>query len=172
MFTYTICFIQQGNQILMLNRNKAPAMGLWHGVGGKIESGETPNESILREIFEETGIRVNKVQFKGVVSWDDNGVIDGMYAFIVKLPENYIYETPRKVDEGILEWKEISWVLNVKNNGIPSNIPHFLPFMINESTSYQFKCIYKNGKLLECNRTPINDTILSFAANKEEQMNL
>ncbi|USK57773.1 NUDIX domain-containing protein (plasmid) [Cytobacillus solani] len=42
----------------MLNREKPPIMGVWNGVGGKIEKGETSDEGALREVFEETGIRV------------------------------------------------------------------------------------------------------------------
>ncbi len=49
MYKYTICFIKKGKKILLLNRNKKPNMGMWNGVGGKIEDNETPYEGIIRE---------------------------------------------------------------------------------------------------------------------------
>jgi 8-oxo-dGTP diphosphatase len=61
MLKYTICFIKRKDEILLLNRNKKPNMGLWNGVGGKIETGETPFEGIIRETWEETGLLLKEV---------------------------------------------------------------------------------------------------------------
>jgi 8-oxo-dGTP diphosphatase len=148
----------------MLNRIKPPVMGLWHGVGGKIERGESPKESIIREISEETGIQCDNVDFRGIVSWNDDAIDGGMYAFLVELSEQYDYLTPRRTDEGILEWKDISWVLNTNNNGIPAHVKHFLPSMLNESTCYQHKCTFDNGILIDYQTKPLNDStlVLSF----------
>ena len=64
MYKYTICFIRKGNEILLLNRNKKPNMGMWNGVGGKIEENETPYKGIIRETLEETGIELPSVTYK------------------------------------------------------------------------------------------------------------
>ena len=53
MYKYTLCFIKNKNQLLMINRNKSPWMGCWNGLGGKIEDGEKPDQCIKREIMEE-----------------------------------------------------------------------------------------------------------------------
>lgn len=66
MYKYTICFIRKSDKILLLNRNKKPNMGMWNGVGGKIEENETPYEGIIRETFEETGIELSSVTYKGM----------------------------------------------------------------------------------------------------------
>ena len=58
MYRYTLCLIRKNDQWLLLNRQKQPAMGMWNGVGGKIEAGESPAESVTRETFEETGLTV------------------------------------------------------------------------------------------------------------------
>ena len=42
-------------------------MGMWNGVGGKIEDNETPYEGIIRETFEETGIELSSVMYKGLL---------------------------------------------------------------------------------------------------------
>ena len=66
MYKYTICFIRKSDKILLLNRNKKPNMGMWNGVGGKIEDNETPYEGIIRETLEETGIDLPSVTYKGM----------------------------------------------------------------------------------------------------------
>ncbi|WP_174616038.1 NUDIX hydrolase [Virgibacillus ihumii] len=69
MLQYAICFIKRGNKILMLNRQSPLWMGMWNGVGGKIEENESPAACIIREIKEETAIVTDDVEFKGNVCW-------------------------------------------------------------------------------------------------------
>jgi 8-oxo-dGTP diphosphatase len=45
---YTLCFLTREDRVLMLRRRRAPNQGLWNGVGGKIEAGETPRDRVLR----------------------------------------------------------------------------------------------------------------------------
>ena len=86
MYKYTICFIRKGNKILLLNRNKKPNMGMWNGVGGKIEDNETPYEGIIRETLEETGIDLPSVTYKGMsflkVRTSLRGVKECMYSLL------------------------------------------------------------------------------------------
>ncbi len=48
---YTICFCLHDDQVLMLYRSNPPNAGLWNGLGGKIETGETPLSNIHREVL-------------------------------------------------------------------------------------------------------------------------
>src|SRR5690625_5462376 len=94
MFKYTICFSKRGNQILMLNRESASWMGMWNGVGGKLEKDETPLQCILREVKEETGIPLTDAEYKGNVIWEvDGSYSGGMYAYIAELLTTYEYPT-------------------------------------------------------------------------------
>jgi 8-oxo-dGTP diphosphatase len=150
MYPYTICFIKRANQVLMLNRNFAPNMGLWNGVGGKIQKGESPLQCIIREVHEETGIRLNEAVYKGTVCWIVDGEKrGGMYLFVAELPTEYSYPTPQKTCEGILEWKDISWVTNENNLGVVSNIPKFLPIALENDNHFEHRCAYINGTLAE-----------------------
>lgn len=63
MFEYTICFIAQQDKVLLLNREKPSWMGSWNGVGGSLEDGETPEDCVLREVMEETAIKLEDVKF-------------------------------------------------------------------------------------------------------------
>lgn len=85
---------------------------------GKLEKGEIPLHCILREVKEETCISLNIAKNKGNVVWAVNQSYQaGMYTYVVELPETYEYETPVKMDEGILDWKKIDWILHPKKYG-------------------------------------------------------
>ena len=147
MLKYTICFIQRGQEILMLNRESSSWMGMWNGVGGKLEKNETPMQCILREVKEETGLSLSDVEYKGNVIWGDmESYYGGMYAFIAKLPNTYEYNTPVKMDEGILDWKNIDWLLHPENMGI-ANLKYFLPKMLNDPHIYDHKFIYEGHEV-------------------------
>ncbi|WP_084552389.1 NUDIX hydrolase [Bacillus cihuensis] len=138
-FKYTVCFLKQGNRILMLNREKAPIMGIWNGVGGKIEGDESPVQAALREVWEETGIRLNHFFSEGVVKWTtSNGSVDGIHVFLAVIDQSLDYPTPIKTREGILDWKKIDWILDSNNLGIPEKVPHYLPLLINDEGYHDF----------------------------------
>ncbi|WP_232699505.1 NUDIX hydrolase [Brevibacillus daliensis] len=157
MYQYTLCFIKKENQLLMLNRKKTPLMGLWHGVGGKIEKGETPLANIIREIYEETDLAVEgkKIIYKGIVTWNNSGVAGGMYLFMVEMPADFEYQTPKETVEGTLDWKDISWVLDSNNRGIAPQVFKFLPVMLEENECFEHVCTFDNGILLTYEKVPL-----------------
>lgn len=151
MYKQTLAFIRRKDELLMLNRAYAPTLGLWNGVGGKLEDGETVIECIVREIGEETGIKVEsgQVQDKDIVSWEVDGLFNGgMHVYLVDINDDYTYSTPRKTEEGILDWKEISWLLAEKNYGVGELIPKFLPRLLGEESNYHHRCIIQEQKLI------------------------
>ncbi|TYR81523.1 8-oxo-dGTP diphosphatase [Priestia megaterium] len=138
-FKYTVCFIKKENEILMLNREKAPIMGMWNGVGGKIEHDESPEQAALREIWEETGIHLDHFTAQGVITWETKeGEVDGLHVFLGEVEKNFTYPTPKKTREGILDWKEINWILHSENLGIPVKVPHYLPVLLNQKGKHLF----------------------------------
>ncbi|MED3804941.1 8-oxo-dGTP diphosphatase [Lysinibacillus xylanilyticus] len=146
MYKYTVCFVRNENNILMLNREKSPIMGVWNGVGGKIEKGETPDEGALREVFEETGISVERYFSKGTVSWEtSNGELDGIYVYLYEVTNHLKLETPIKTREGILDWKSINWILNPINLGIAEMVSQYLPVLLNKADNYSLK--YQDGQI-------------------------
>ncbi|MZI82732.1 NUDIX domain-containing protein [Clostridium butyricum] len=150
MYKYTLCFIIQNDKILLLNREKSRWMGSWNGVGGKFEENETPTQCILREVLEETGIKLHKVKYRGIIKHiiDDFKKME-IYVFIAELPYDYIYNTPKKSNEGILDWKRISWILNPENTGIPTDIPQVLPLILESDDIHEHLCVFQNNFLVE-----------------------
>ncbi len=98
-YPYTLCLVRQGEQFLLLNRQKQPAMGMWNGVGGKIEPGETPSAAVIRETFEETGIMLSQVQFAGTAVLRAEQAV-GIYLYLADLPDGQTLATPRATREG------------------------------------------------------------------------
>ncbi|GAF13928.1 MutT/Nudix family protein [Bacillus sp. JCM 19046] len=88
MYKQTLCFIRKKEKLLVLNREYKPLKGLWNGVGGKIEPGETPKECVIREVKEETGIDISSCNIidKGIITWNtENNYSDGLYVFVVAI---------------------------------------------------------------------------------------
>lgn len=75
----TLCYIERGGAYLMLHRTKKENdanRDKWIGVGGGIEDGETPDECLLREVREETGLALSAYRRRGVIDfvsdrWED-----------------------------------------------------------------------------------------------------
>lgn len=151
MLKYNLGLIKQGTRILLLNREHPSWMGCWNGVGGKVEKKESPRLSMMREIVEETQIDPPNLDFKGLITWTTEGGSEfgGMYLYLVELPHNYDYETPINTDEGILDWKEIDWILHPQNQGIASNIPSCLEKVLYDNQCYNHHSIFKNGTMID-----------------------
>lgn len=152
MYKQTLCFIRRNDEILMLNRENEPTQGLWNGVGGKMESEETPMESVIREVKEETNIDIRTYNLinKGIITWEvDNSYVGGLYVYLVEIEDDYDYQTPKGIDEGILDWKKITWLLEDKNLGVGEMLPHFLPNILYKDKKYNHFCVLRNMRLID-----------------------
>ncbi|QRG69981.1 NUDIX hydrolase [Brevibacillus choshinensis] len=161
MIKYTICFLKRQSRFLMLNRLHPPIMGLWNGVGGKLEPDEAPLSGVLREVLEETGIPLKSAAYKGMVTWAIDGASHGgMHAFIAEVPDDFDIKTPVLIDEGILDWRELEWILHPENAGVPENLPFFLPDMLAGDDCFHYHFCYSNGTITSHEKTPLSEAIL------------
>ncbi|MFC5452949.1 NUDIX hydrolase [Paenibacillus aestuarii] len=153
---YNLCFIQRGDEILLLNREKSSWMGCWNGVGGKVELGEATRAAMKREIHEETQIERYSLHFKGLVTWTEDGAdFGGMYLYLAELPSDYSYATPIRTDEGILDWKKLAWIHHPENMGVATNIPQCLTYSLQLEGCYDHHCVYERGQMREMISTPV-----------------
>ena len=101
----TLCYITRGDQVLMLHRVKKEKdlnKDKWIGIGGKFEEGESPDECLLREAYEETGLTLTGWKCRGVITFLTNEPSQGeyMYLFTADSFEGQLKEC----DEGDLQW--------------------------------------------------------------------
>ena len=100
----TLCYITRGDQVLMLHRiNKKNDLNQdkWIGIGGKFEADETPDECLLREAYEETGLTLTSWKCRGVVTFLSNRWEgEYMYLFTADEFEGEVGEC----NEGDLQW--------------------------------------------------------------------
>ncbi|REJ10430.1 NUDIX hydrolase [Halobacillus trueperi] len=149
---YTICFIKRDEEVLLLNRNSPPVQGMWNGVGGKMEEGESPLSSVQREVAEETDLFLEEhlFEYKGTISWAIDGERSGeMEAFIVRVDDNELYPAPAEIDEGILAWKNVSWILAADNHGVSPMIPYYLHTLLNVKQEVHHHFTIHHGKIIE-----------------------
>lgn len=68
----SLCYIEKDEKYLMLHRTKKNNdinENKWIGIGGKFEVGESPEECIIREVKEETGLTLNSYKFRGIITY-------------------------------------------------------------------------------------------------------
>ena len=125
---YTICFLRCGPRLLLLNRAAPPAMGLWTGLGGKLEPGESPLRGALREVAEEAGLMLPAARLAGTITWGSGG----MYAFVAEVPAAAAAGAglPRETREGLLAWREEPWALDARNCGLAPHVRLALPALL------------------------------------------
>ena len=105
MFNCTLCYLENDkNEYLMLHRVKKKNdvnQDKWIGVGGKFEDKESPEECLLREVREETGLTLTDYRFRGIVTFASDGwETEYMHLYTATGWTGTMIEC----DEGNLEW--------------------------------------------------------------------
>jgi 8-oxo-dGTP diphosphatase len=122
----TLCFIRDGDRVLLLRRRNPPNQGLYNPPGGKIEPDEDPLDACLREVHEETGIRLGGAALRAVVTvlTRTTGAQWLLFVFVADRPSGPA--DPIATDEG-----ELSWVALAEIPTLPvvSDIPLMLPYL-------------------------------------------
>ena len=143
----TLCFLRKDNKILMINRNKPPFMGMWNALGGHVEKNETEEMCAIREIYEESGIKVDNIDLISVSTWNyDDDVI---YVYVSTLGDNIdINKYPLKTNEGIIDFKDIDWIIDSKNYGSIDDLKLFIKD-IKDNKKNNYHLIYNDSKLVD-----------------------
>lgn len=143
----TLCYIENNDCYLMLHRTKKKKdvnKDKWIGVGGHAEGNETPQECLLREVKEETGLLLTSYKFRGLITFiSDEYEAEMMCLFTA---DGYTGELIT-CDEGELEW--------VKKSDVPQ-LPtwegdaQFLKLLLeDEKRFFAMKLRYEGERLVE-----------------------
>jgi 8-oxo-dGTP diphosphatase len=141
----TLCYVRSGGKTLMLHRNKKEGdvhRGKWNGLGGKLESGESPDECVVREIREESGLVLLDARLRGVLTFP--AFKDGedwlVFVYTATRFEGSLGSCP----EGDLEWVE-----DARIAGLPlwEGDRLFLPWLDQEKF-FSGKFTYLGGRLI------------------------
>jgi 8-oxo-dGTP diphosphatase len=147
----TLCYIQKENSYLMLHRiskkndiNKDK----WIGVGGHFEFQESPEDCLVREVKEETGLTLKAFDFRGIVTFlSDNDPAEYMCLYTSSDFEGEL----KDCDEGKLEWVPFD---EIENLNLWEGDKLFLKLLQTRCPFFSMKLVYKKGKLTESSVSP------------------
>lgn len=162
----TLCYIERDDSYLMMHRVKKAQdenAGKWIGVGGHLNEDESPDACVIREVKEETGLRMKDFRLRGIIT------------FI--LPEwgnelTFLYtghaegQVQDDCNEGILRWIPKKEILQLP---LWEGDRAFLPLLQTRNDCFFMKLIYaEGGKLKRCilDGEDITDTVCQIAKEK------
>lgn len=142
----TLCYIEKENKYLMLHRVKKKVdvnKDKWIGIGGHFEEGESPEECLLREAWEETGLRLTSYRFRGLVTFHTTGwQTEYMCLFTADGFEGELSDC----DEGSLEWVEKEKLATLH---LWEGDKIFLKLLAEEHPFFSLKLSYDGDRLIE-----------------------
>lgn len=142
----TLCYLEKDNKYLMLHRivkKNDVNKDKWIGIGGHFEYGESPEECLLREALEETGLTLTSYQFRGIITFlCDDYEPEYMCLYTADGFEGEMIEC----NEGTLEWvpKE-----EVKNLNLWTGDLIFFKLIEEDAPFFSLKLRYENNVLKE-----------------------
>ncbi len=140
----TLCYVIDKNKTLMLHRIKKKNdvhEGKWNGLGGKFETGETPQECAIREVKEESGLLIKNPMMHGFITFPMFDRLKDWYVFIF---------TAKKFSGKLIESHEgkLEWINNDKllDLNLWEGDRIFIPWLF-QKKFFSAKFVYSNGKL-------------------------
>jgi 8-oxo-dGTP diphosphatase len=131
---------------LMIHRIKKENdmhQGKWNGLGGKLNPGESPEDCVIREVHEESGLIISDPLLKGFLTFPRFANEEDWYAFVfvARKIEGQLIES----EEGVLKWIDDEQLLNLD---LWEGDLIFLPWLERPGI-FSGKFIYRDGKLVE-----------------------
>jgi 8-oxo-dGTP diphosphatase len=140
----TLCYVRKDGRTLMIHRIKKENdihKGKWNGLGGKFEPGESPEDCVVREVREESGLIIKNPVMKGFLSFPNFAHCEDWFAFVFVACE---YEGDlREPSEGYLSWIPDDELLKLS---LWEGDHIFLPWL-DHPGFFSAKFTYENGHL-------------------------
>lgn len=142
----TLCYIKKDDCYLMLHRVKKAVdinKDKWIGIGGHLEEGESPEECLVRETREETGLELTDYSLRGVITFvTDSYPTEYMFLYTAA----GFSGTLLSCDEGDLEWVPIK---DVEKLPIWEGDKVFFRLLREQEEFFSLKLRYEGEKLVE-----------------------
>lgn len=127
-----------------VNRDK------WIGVGGHFEKNESPEECLLREVYEETGLLLTSWRYRGIVTFIfENDPAEYMSLYTAEGFEGSVTNpdgTMRECDEGVLAWVKKS---DIDKLNLWEGDRIFFRLLSQEAPFFSLKLVYQGDTLTE-----------------------
>ena len=134
----TLCYIFDGNNILLQKKAKGFGVGKWNAPGGKMNALESPEKAAIREVKEETGLDVQNLENVGILNFiEEKGKVFSVYVFTTDKFSGEIQAS----EEGKLEWFNKS-SLPIKE--MWEDDKHWIPQML-EGKKFRGDFIFNKG---------------------------
>ena len=138
----TLCYIERDGQYLMLHRVKKKQdenAGKWIGIGGHLTEDESPDECVLREILEETGLTVSDLRLRGILTfilpaWGN----ELTFLYTARADRAELPDCP----EGVLRWVPTDEVAQLP---LWEGDRLFLPLLKTRQDCFSLKLVYDAG---------------------------
>ncbi len=119
--------------------------GKWNGLGGKLESGESPEECVIREVYEESGLIIKNPNLRGIMTFPKFDDIDDWLVFLYTATDfnGDLIES----NEGVLKWINNNKILNLN---LWEGDKIYLDWL-NQDKFFSAKFIYKKRSLKDYN---------------------
>ena len=143
----TLCYIEKEDSYLMMHRVKKEKdinKDKWIGVGGHFERGESPEECLLREVYEETGLTLTSWKLRGIITFVTDEY-EPEYMFLYTA-DGFDGEMAADCDEGTLEWVKKSEVYDLP---IWEGDKVFFRLLEEREEFFSLKLRYEGTKLVE-----------------------
>ncbi len=156
----TLCYIEKDDKYLMLHRVKKEKdinKDKYIGVGGHFEYGESPDECLMREVMEETGLRLLSYKARGIVTFiygdpanPEDRIVEYMHLYTADEFAGELIDC----DEGTLEWIEKSEVYNLP---VWEGDKIFFRLMEEREEYFSLKLVYNEAnELIETDIVPLD----------------
>lgn len=162
MYLTTLCYIEKDDSYLMLHRVKKKNdvnKDKWIGVGGKFEPDESPEECMLREVKEETGLTLTSWRLRGILTFIANGwELEYIFLYTADAFEGEL----GACTEGTLEWVEKS---RIPQLNLWEGDRIFFRLLEEEAPVFSLKLKYEGDTLLYAARD--GEVLVDREAEKE-----
>ena len=140
----TLCYVRSNGRTLMMHRNKKEGdvhRGKWNGLGGKLDAGESPEECVIREIREESGLTILEPRLRGVLTFPAFKPGEDWLVFLYTV-------TKFEGEVGVCAEGDLEWVSDERLAELPlwEGDRIFLPWL-DQERFFSGKFTYLDGRL-------------------------